>query len=169
MTFQEAEIVVEGLIFASEGPITAEEMARILNLDGKTIEALVENIKKRYAQGALLIRNVAGGYQVVTKGELAPWIEKMGRPVVNAPLTMAATETLAIVAYQQPVTKAEIDQIRGVRSDSALNSLLERELICEQGRKEGPGRPILYGVTEKFLVHFGLKSLAELPLKSISS
>ncbi|NLJ81037.1 MAG: SMC-Scp complex subunit ScpB [Firmicutes bacterium] len=168
MTFQEMEVVVEGLIFASEKPIKAQEIARILESDQKTIIALIDKIKERYKRGALMIRNVAGGYQIVTKAELKPWIEKMGREVINAPLTMASTETLAIIAYQQPVTKAEIEQIRGVRSDSALNSLLERELICELGRKDGPGRPILYGVTEKFLAHFGLKSLDELPLDGIS-
>ena len=84
------------------------------------------------------------------------------------PLSQASTETLAIIAYRQPVTKAEIEEIRGVRCDSAINNLLERELICELGRKDGPGRPILYGVTEKFLVHFGLKGLEELPPLSIT-
>ncbi|HHT67865.1 MAG TPA: SMC-Scp complex subunit ScpB [Firmicutes bacterium] len=168
MTLSEARIVVEGLIFASERPLSADEIAAIIELDVEVVESLVEEIRGCYANGALLIRNVGGGYQVVTKPELAPWIEKLGRPVISAPLTAASTETLAIIAYQQPVTKAEIEQIRGVRSDSALNSLLERELVCELGRKAGPGRPILYGVTENFFSHFGLTSTEELPLKGIS-
>lgn len=168
MKLSEARIVVEGLIFASERPLSAQDMAVILELDVSTIESLVEEIRTIYEPGALQIRNVGGRYQVVTKAELAPWIEKLGRPVINAPLTAASTETLAIVAYQQPVTKAEIEQIRGVRSDSAINSLLERELVCELGRKAGPGRPILYGVTEKFFEHFGLRSTEELPLQGIS-
>lgn len=168
MTLKEAEVIIEALIFASERPIRCEEISSLLDLKQSTVEALIENIRERHEQGALMIRNVAGGYQFVTKPEVAPWIEKMGRPVVNTPLSLASTETLAIIAYEQPVTKAEIEQIRGVRSDSALNNLMERELICEMGRKEGPGRPILYGVTEKFLLHFGLKSLDELPPISIT-
>lgn len=167
MTLAEAKVIVEGLIFAAERPLSAQEIAEIIQLDPATVEALVEEIRKDYGPRALTIRMVAGGYQLVTKPELAPWIEKLGRPVIHAPLSTAATETLAIIAYEQPITRAEIEQIRGVRSDSALNSLLERGLICEVGRKEGPGRPILYGVTERFLEHFGLRSLDELPLKSI--
>ncbi|HKM42515.1 MAG TPA: SMC-Scp complex subunit ScpB [Limnochordia bacterium] len=168
MTLTEAKIVVEGLIFASENPLTASEIAAIVDLDVPIVESLVEEIRGSYVNGALSIRTIGGGYQIVTKGKLAPWIEKLGRPVISAPLTAASTETLAIVAYQQPVTKAEIEQVRGVRSDSALNSLLDRELIYEFGRKEGPGRPILYGVTDKFFSHFGLTSIEELPMKGIS-
>lgn len=167
MTLAEARVVVEGLIFAAERPLSAKEIAEIVDLDKPTVEALVEDIRRDYAQGALTIRLVAGGYQIVTKPELAPWVDKLGRPVIHAPLSTAATETLAIIAYEQPITRAEVEQIRGVRSDSAINTLLERELICEVGRKEGPGRPILYGVTDKFLEHFGLRSVDELPIKSI--
>ena len=168
MTLQEAEQIIEALIFASDGPLSAQRLAELLELDLTSIPALVERIQKRHEDGGLLIREVGGGYQFVTKPEFAPWIEKLGRPVVHAPLTQASTETLAIIAYRQPVTKAEIEDIRGVRSDSAVNNLLERGLICELGRKDAPGRPILYGVTDKFLVHFGLKSLDDLPPLSIS-
>lgn len=168
MTIQEAEIIIEGLIFAAEHPLTPQEISEIIELEVSAVESVVENIRKRYSGGALLMRNVGGGYQIVTKPELGPWIEKLGRPLVSAPLSVAATETLAIIAYQQPVTRAEIEQIRGVRSDSAVNSLVERELIHELGRKSAPGRPILYGVTEKFFQHFGLRSLDELPLQGIS-
>lgn len=168
MNLCEARTIVEGLIFAAERPLSAQEMAEIVQLEVVVVESLVEEVRQHHASGALLIRNVGGGYQVVTKPELSPWIEKLGRPVVHAPLSAASTETLAIIAYQQPVTRAEIEQIRGVRSDSAVNSLLERELIYEVGRKTGPGRPILYGVTEKFFAHFGLTSTDELPLRGIS-
>lgn len=168
MKLSEARIVVEGLIFAAERPLSAQEIAAVVEIEVEAVESLVEEIRAVYGPGALEIRNVGGSYQIVTKPELAPWIEKLGRPVINAPLTAASTETLAIVAYQQPITKAEIEQIRGVRSDSAINSLLERELVCELGRKAGPGRPILYGVSEKFFEHFGLRSVEELPLKGIS-
>ena len=168
MKLSDARVVIEGLIFASEAPVSAQEIAAITELDVSVVESLVEEIREQHAQGALMIRNVGGGYQMVTKPGLAPWIEKLGRPVVSAPLSAASTETLAIIAYQQPVTKAEIEQIRGVRSESAINNLLDRELICELGRKAGPGRPILYGVTEKFFEHFGLRSTDELPLKGIT-
>lgn len=167
MTLAEARVIVEGLIFAAERPLSAKEIGEIIGLDQPAVEALVEEIRRQHMSGALAIRMVAGGYQMVTKPELAPWIEKLGRPVVHAPLSAAATETLAIIAYEQPITRAEIEQIRGVRSDSALTNLLDRGLICEVGRKEGPGRPILYGVTDKFLEHFGLRSVDELPIKSI--
>ena len=166
MTLAEAKIIIEALIFAAEKPLSAAEISEIVELDMGAVESLVEEIRQQYAQGALLIRSVAGGYQVVTKPELAPWVEKLGRPLIHTPLSVASTETLAIIAYEQPVTRAEIEQIRGVRSDSAVNNLLERELICEVGRKAGPGRPILYGVTEKFFLHFGIRSLDELPLKA---
>lgn len=168
MNLSEAEIVVEALLFSAERPLCPSAIGEIIELDLVVVESIVEKIRQRYTSGALLIRNIGGGYQIVTKPELAPWIEKLGRPVVNAPLSAAGTETLAIIAYQQPVTRSEIEQIRGVRSDSAVNNLLERELIYEMGRKPGPGRPILYGTTEKFFVHFGLTSLDELPLKGIS-
>jgi segregation and condensation protein B len=168
MTLQEAEQIIEALIFASDEPLSAQRLAELLELEPVSIPGLVERIQKRHEHGGLMIREVGGGYQLVTKPEFAPWIEKLGRPVVHAPLSQASTETLAIIAYRQPVTKAEIEDIRGVRSDSAVNNLLERGLICELGRKDAPGRPILYGVTEKFLVHFGLKSLDDLPPLSIS-
>jgi|SRR5690554_819250 len=168
MTLQEAEPIIEALIFAAEHPLTPKEIGEIVELDEVAVISVVDNIRKRYEAGSLMIRNVGGGYQIVTKPEFAPWLEKLGRPTINTPLSMAATETVAIIAYEQPVTKAEIEQIRGVRSDSAINSLLERGLICELGRKQGPGRPILYGVTEVFFSHFGLQSLDELPIKSIS-
>lgn len=168
MKLQEAEKIVESLIFAAEHPLTPAEISEIVKLDEAAVVSLVDGIRKRYLDGALMIRNVGGGYQVVTKPEFMPWLEKLGRPTINAPLSMAATETIAIIAYEQPVTKAEIEQIRGVRSDSSVNSLLERGLICELGRKKGPGRPILYGVTEEFFSYFGLRSLDELPLRGIT-
>lgn len=168
MTLQEAELIIEALIFAAESPLSAEDLGEIVGLDRVAVESVVDTIRRRYQSGALMIRNVGGGYQIVTKPHFADWLEKLNRTVINTPLSMAAVETVAIIAYEQPVTKAEIEQIRGVRSDSPLNSLLERELICEQGRKQAPGRPILYGVTPKFFSWFGLRSLDELPLKGIS-
>ncbi len=99
MTLAEARVIVEGLIFAAERPLSAKEIGEIIGLDQPAVEALVEEIRRQHMSGALAIRMVAGGYQMVTKPELAPWIEKLGRPVVHAPLSAAATETLAIIAY----------------------------------------------------------------------
>ncbi len=162
-------MIIEALVFAAEHPLTPEDLAEIVGLDQAAIVSVIDKIRQRYEHGALMIRNVGGGYQIVTKPQFAPWLEKLGRPIIDAPLSMAAIETMAIIAYEQPVTKAGIEQIRGVRSDSPLNSLLERELIRELGRKQAPGRPILYGVTDKFFSFFGLRSLEELPLKGISN
>lgn len=108
MTLAEAKVIVEGLIFAAERPLSAQEIAEIIELDPATVEALVEEIRKDYGPRALTIRMVAGGYQLVTKPELAPWIEKLGRPVIHAPLSTAATETLAIIAYEQPDRKSVV-------------------------------------------------------------
>src|SRR5690554_4237848 len=106
MKLQEAEQIIEALIFAADEPLSAESLAELLELDRNSIPALVERIQARHQGGGLMIREVGGGYQFVTKPELAPWIEKLGRPVVHAPLSQASTETLAIIAYRQPVTKA---------------------------------------------------------------
>lgn len=167
MTLEEAQIIIEGLIFASTHPISSKEIGEIMAIEPSLVDALVQKLEVRYEHTALTIRQVAGGYQIVTRSQLAPWLDKLGRPVIHAPLSMAAMETLAIIAYQQPITKNEIEQIRGVRSDSAINTLVERELILEVGRKDGPGRPILYGTTDQFLIYFSLRSLQDLPPREL--
>ncbi len=163
MKLDEAQKITEGLIFAAPYPVSAHDLATILELEPVLVERIIERIREDFNDKAIMIRNVAGGYQFVTRPEIAPWIDKLGRPLVNAALSLAGLEALAIIAYKQPITKSEIEQIRGVRSDSAINTLMERELVVEMGRREGIGRPILYGTTDKFLMHFGLKSLEELP------
>ncbi len=163
MKLEEAQKVIEGLIFAAPYPISSEELGTILEFEPIIVERLIERIREQFANSGLMIRTVAGGYQFVTRPELVSWIDKLGRPLISAPLSLAGLETLAIIAYQQPLTKSHVEQIRGVRSDSAISTLLDRELIMEFGRKDGPGRPILYGTTQKFLVHFGLRSLDDLP------
>lgn len=165
MTLEESCKIIEGLLFAAPHPLTAEEIGKILEIDAKTVTRLIECIKDKLRDSGIMVRSVAGGFQLVTRPELAAWIDKIGRPIVNAPLSIAGLETLAIIAYQQPITRSEIEQVRGVRADSAVNTLIERELIIEVGRKDGPGRPILYGTSDQFLVHFGLNSIDELPDK----
>ncbi len=163
MKVEEAEKIVEALIFASSRPIGPKAIAEILEVESEFVARLVERIRERYQERGICVRSVAGGYQFVTSASCAPWVEKLGRPMVHSPLSLAGVETLAIIAYRQPITKAEIEHIRGVRVDSAVNTLIERGLIEEVGRKEAPGRPILYATTEQFLVHFGLNGLHELP------
>lgn len=163
MTLEDSCKIIEGLLFAAPQPITLDEMSQVMELEPEVVARLLERVRERYNDSGLMIRQVAGGFQFVTRPELAGWIDKLGRPVISTPLTVAGLETLAIIAYQQPITRVEIEQIRGVRVDSPLYTLLERELIMEVGRKDGPGRPILYGTTEGFLINFGLASLNDLP------
>ena len=166
MTLEESYKIIEALIFAAPYPLTIKEISDIIAIDEKIVARLIEDIADKYSGCGFMLRKVAGGYQFVTRPDLSVWVEKLGRKIIHTPLSAPALETLAIIAYQQPVTRAEIEKIRGVRADSAINTLLERELIAEVGRKDGPGRPILFGTTEKFLLEFNLKSLDDLPRRS---
>ncbi len=160
----EAKSIVEGLLFVSNEPLTPKVVAEILERNIVEITAVLKEIKadcERYSRGFCL-SEVAGGYLFTTRSEHAPYIEKLVKPRLNT-LSQAALETLAIIAYRQPITRSEIDEIRGVQSDSCLNTILERGLIEEAGRKEAPGRPVLFATTPDFLKYFGLKSLADLP------
>lgn len=160
----EAKNAIEALLFVANEPLSVKIIAEILERSPYDVEVLLKEIKadcEKEERGFCLLE-VAGGYSFVTRPEYAPYIEKLVKPRLST-LTQAALETLAIVAYKQPITRSEIDEIRGVKSDRALNTLVERTLIQEIGRKEGPGRPIVYGTTKDFLKHFGLKNLEELP------
>jgi segregation and condensation protein B len=160
----ETKSIIEALLFVTNEPLTVKTIAEIIERPEYDIDVLLKEIKadcEREGRGFCLLE-VAGGYSFVTRSEYAPYIEKLVKPRLNA-LTQAALETLAIIAYRQPVTKSEINEIRGVNSDSAISTLLDRALIEEVGRKEGPGRPILYGTTQDFLKYFGLKDLQQLP------
>lgn len=155
---------IEALLFASGNPVTAAKFAEILEIDSEHVAVLLEELRQDMAaeQRGLTIVEVAGGYQLCSKPELAPILEKLV-DVQEARMSLAAMETLAIVAFKQPVTKQEIENIRGVKVDGVVTTLAERGLIKEVGRKEAIGRPILYGTTEDFLKCFGLKNLDELP------
>jgi len=123
---------------------------------------MIEELGASYEGRGLQISRIAGGYQLVTRPEYGPSVAKLHKPE-RFRLSRAALETLAIVAYKQPVTRPEIEAIRGVNSDSPLDTLLQYQLLCEAGRKDTPGRPVLYRTTENFLGHFGLDSIADLP------
>lgn len=160
----EAKNAIEALLFVANEPLSVKTIAEILERSPYDVEVLLKEIKadcEKEARGFCLLE-VAGGFSFVTRPEYAPYIERLVKPRLSN-LTQAALETLAIVAYKQPITRSEIDEIRGVQSDSALNTLMERTLIQEIGRKEGPGRPIIYGTTKDFLKYFGLKNIEELP------
>ncbi|MDR7865338.1 MAG: SMC-Scp complex subunit ScpB [Sporomusaceae bacterium] len=155
---------VEALLFASGNPVPANKLAQILEIDAENVAALVAELKQDMvaADRGLTILDVAGGYQLCSKPELAPIIDKLIE-VQEARMSLAAMETLAIIAFKQPVTKLEIEHIRGVKVDGVVTTLAERGLIKEVGRKEAIGRPILYGTTDDFLKCFGLATLDDLP------
>lgn len=162
---KEKTTILEALIFASEVPLTLERAAEIMpETEKKEIVTLLEELVRQYEVrgGGICLVEVAGGYQFRTRQDLAPWIRKLkaARPAMLSP---AALETLAVVAYRQPLVKSEIDRIRGVDASGALKGLLEKKLVRIVGRKDVPGKPIIYGTTKKFLEVFNLKDLSELP------
>lgn len=157
--------IIEAILFASEAPLTAERVAEILpDTEKREIGALLEKLVRDHETrgGGFCLMEVAGGYQFRTRQDMAPWIRKLkaARPAMLSP---AALETLAVVAYRQPLVKSEIDRIRGVDASGALKGLLDKKLVRIVGRKDVPGKPIIYGTTKKFLEVFNLRDLSELP------
>ncbi len=158
--------MIEALLFASEAPLSAADIARVdETLDEEAVERAVAELKAEYEaeDRAFGIFEIAGGYQILTRPEYAHVLERFDTVPVNTRLSSAALETLGVIAYRQPVGRAEIEEIRGVGAGAVLKTLLERNLIEVVGRGEGLGRPLLYGTTRHFLEHFGFQSLAELP------
>lgn len=157
--------IVEALIFVSDEPITVKTLAEVLEEDKETIEAAVEELKQEYAEreSGLQLREIAGGWQISTRTEYHEEVRKYLKSRPSAKLSLAALETLAVIAYKQPVTVPEILEIRGVQSASAIKTLLDKKLITAKGRKETVGRPMQYGTSKEFLIQFGLKDLSELP------
>ena len=158
--------MVEALLFASEAPLIPSDIARIdESLDEEEVERLIAELKHEYEaeDRAFGIYEIAGGYQVLTRPEYGPVLERFETVPMSARLSPAALETLAIIAFRQPVGRAEIEDIRGVGAGAVLKTLLDRELVEVVGRGEGLGRPLLYGTTRFFLDHFGFRSLDELP------
>lgn len=158
--------VIEALLFVSGRPVALKRISELIpDLGLGQLRQLIHALDEEYrcAQRAFSIQEVAGGYQLVTDEALASWITRALRPPKPDAVSTAAMETLAIIAYRQPVTKAEVELIRGVDVTASLDTLIERQLIRMVGRKDSPGRPFLYGTTTQFLQHFGLKSLEALP------
>lgn len=158
--------IVEAVLFASEAPLHAEEIARAdESLDEDVVEEAIQDLKAFYAESerAFQIREIAGGYQILTRSELSTYLERFDTVPRPSRLSGPALETLAIVAYRQPISRIEVEYIRGVSSAGVIRTLQDREMIEVVGREEGLGRPFLYGTTTHFLEHFGFDSLEELP------
>ena len=158
--------VVEALLFASDSPVEAERIQEVLELhSAAAARELVSRLRERLdAEGrALQVMEAGGGFRLVTRPEVAQWLVKLARSRTRSRLSRPALETLAIIAYRQPVSRPEVDAIRGVNSEAVLDNLLDRRMIRIAGRKESPGRPFLYETTREFLVAFGLRDVADLP------
>jgi segregation and condensation protein B len=158
--------IVEALLFASDAPLSAGDIALIdERLDEDTVEAVVQQLREEYEsqERAFTIYEIAGGYQLLTRPEFAPYLERFDTVPQQTRLSSPALEVLAVIAYRQPIGRNEIEEIRGVGSSGVLKTLQDRSLIDVIGRSEGLGRPLLYGTTSKFLDHFGFRSLDDLP------
>jgi segregation and condensation protein B len=157
--------VIEALILASEAPLALEKICSILEETSKAeVNSVIQELIAEYNErpGGICLQEVAGGYQFRTRPEFSSWVKKL-KTTKPASLSPAALETLAIVAYRQPIVKMEIESIRGVDVNGPLKGLLEKKLIRIVGRKDVPGKPIIYGTTRKFLEVFNLKDLSDLP------
>ena len=157
--------VIEALVFVSEDPLPAKTIAEVLDEERGYVEMALEELAKEFNErnGGLLLREVAGGWQIATRPEYHEHVRAFLKSRPSAKLSLAALETLAVIAYKQPITIPEIMEIRGVQSPSAIKTLLDKRLIVAKGRKETIGRPMMYGTSKEFLLQFGLKDLTELP------
>lgn len=166
MTVDELKPIIEALVYVSEEPISVKQLAAIL--DGESAEDVQTATDQLVAEfnaraGGLDLRQLGGGYRITTRPELSEYIRRYLKAQPSARLSIAALETLAVIAYKQPITIPEILEIRGVTSTSAIKTLLDRRLIVARGHKQVVGRPMLYGTSKEFLIHFGLNDLSELP------
>jgi segregation and condensation protein B len=161
----ELKSIVEALIFASPEPLTLKALGKLLDAEPKEdIEAAITALKQEYDRPAgLQLVEVAGGYQIVTRPELHEWVRRLFHERTSSKLSVAALETLAVIAYRQPVTSPEIAEIRGVNTAGVLGTLVDRKLVKIVGRKAVVGRPFMYGTTRDFLERFGLNDINDLP------
>ena len=157
--------MLEAVLFAAGNTMTTAQIGKILQVDAETVAELIAELQQSYidSRSGLTLRQVAGGYQLATRPEAFATLERLSQ-VVDRKISAPTMETLSIIAFKQPITKPEIEHIRGVRVERALQKLLELDLITEVGRKKVIGRPILYGTTDTFLRSFGINDLSELPL-----
>ena len=161
----ERAAVIEALIFVSDEPLSVKALADVLKEDKEAVSETVNTLAVEFngRNGGLQLREVAGGWQFATRAEYHEHVRAFLKTRPSAKLTIASLETLAVIAYRQPVTVPEILEIRGVQSPSAIKTLLDKKLIVAKGRKDAVGRPMMYGTSKDFLLQFGLKDLSELP------
>jgi len=156
-------VKIEAMLFVAAEPVTTAQLATALDVSPSVVERGLNELESSLTTRGLRLQRHAGRFQLTTAPQLSELIERFLGLEATTHLSRAALETLAIIAYQQPVTRPQIDSIRGVNSDSMMKSLLSKGLILESGRADGPGRPILYSTTPEFLQHFGLNSILEMP------
>ena len=162
----EPRAIVEALLFSTGAPLSSGRLAEVSGVgDGRRVRNIVAELNKDYESGgrAFLIEEIGGGFRLLTRPEYAPWLTRLHKKEREDRLSNAALETLAIIAYRQPILRAEIEDVRGVQSDHILRSLIVKKFIRVVGRSEELGRPLLYGTTRTFLDYFGLRSVDELP------
>ncbi len=155
--------LLEGLLFVASEPVTSGQLAQVLEMTPTQVEKGLAQLEEQLKGRGLCLQRHAGRVQLTSAPEMADAVERFLGLEATSRLSRAALETLAIIAYQQPVTRPAVDMVRGVNSDGVIKSLLSKGLLQEVGRADGPGRPILYGTTPEFLQHFGLNSLSEMP------
>ena len=165
MNLEIAPQVVEAILFVAGEPVKIAELAKALEMDEKDALRAVEALERHFEdeKRGITVKRYGDHLRLETRAEYAPYVEKMLQPVQRQSLSQTAMETLAVIAYRQPTTKGEVEQVRGVKCDYSVQSLLQKGLIKEVGRKEALGRPILYATTDKFLEHFGISDIRELP------
>ena len=161
----ELKSIAEALIFVADEPLDAKTIAKVLRVDLSLVDEAIQTLVEEYGSrsGGLQLREIAGGWQISTRPEHHEQVRTYLRSKPSAKLSLASLETLAVIAYKQPVTVPEILEIRGVQSPSAIKTLLDKRLIVAKGRKETVGRPMMYGTSKEFLIQFGLKDLSDLP------
>lgn len=162
---KEAKKILEALLFMAPEPLSVKKLAELTQLTENEVAGLLKDLEQELIETdrGIRLETIAGGTRMIACKEAEPYLIELSQGQKRSPLSPAALEVLAIISYMQPITRAEIDEIRGVSSESSLSTLLDRGLINEVGRKDAPGRPILFATTKAFLVYFGLKDLAELP------
>ena len=160
------EAIVEAILFTMGESVELEKIADALELSEEETKRIIENLMHEYEKPSIGMKIIEldGAYQMCTKSEMYEYLIKIARQPKRHALTDVLLETLSIIAYKQPITKVEIEKIRGVSCDHAVNKLVEYNLVCELGRLDAPGRPLLFGTTEEFLRSFGVQSIDELPV-----
>jgi len=158
-----AKRIIEGILFLSSNPLTIKDLSNVTGFKPSLVSYCLKELVEDYETRGVQVKAIAGAYQMLTNPDIAPYVEKFSTYTRGVSLSRAALETLAVIAYRQPITRGEIEEIRGVNVDGILNRLIDMKLIRIEGRAPRPGRPVLFGTSNDFLKTFGLNSLSDLP------